>query len=293
MRMLVTGASGFVGQQLVPEFRAQGYDLSTLSLRDGLPEALDWTGLSTVVHLAGMAHQMKAIDPDTYFEVNERKTLALARAAKENHCKQFIFISTIKVHGVEETSLTGPLKTDAACHPQDPYGASKYRAEEGLLAMEDDNFRVAIVRPPLVYGPGVKGNLQRLMALITKGYPLPLAGIRNKRSMVYVKNLIALIREVANQQQRGIFFAADAYPVSTSLLIEQLISGLDKGGKNFKIPGPMRFFIKKIKPAEYQRLFGSLEIDAADSWARLGKVPPYSFEEGIQDMVAWHKKHQQ
>ncbi len=292
-KVLVTGASGFVGQQLVPEFDARGYQLKPVSLRRTAPEVVDFSGISTVIHLAGMAHRMEAIDPQLYFEVNEHKTLALASAAKQNNCRHFIFISTIKVHGVEDTSPTGPLTTDAVCRPNDPYGTSKYKAEQGLLAMQSEAFRVAIVRPPLVYGPGVKGNLQRLMKLIEKGYPLPFAGIHNKRSMVYVKNLIEQLHQIAAQDQSGIFFAGDAHPVSTSLLIERMMSSLKGRRRNIRIPGLIRRAIQRVKPAEYQRLFGSLEVDAAESWSRLGQQPPYTFEEGIEEMVEWYKKHQQ
>ena len=192
-KILLTGASGFIGLAL-SEYCKDKIQLTPVSLRTVLPEDIDFSGQNSIFHLAGIAHQMTAIEDEIYFKVNHDLTIRLAQAAKRIGVNHFIFVSTIKVYG--ENIVRNILDETSDCLPEDAYGKSKRKAEIALQEMEDDNFKVAIVRPPLVYGPGVKGNLIKLLNLINKKLPLPFGGIDNKRSMVYLDNLIELLLHI-------------------------------------------------------------------------------------------------
>ncbi len=169
------------------------------------------TGVETgaadaIVHCAGLAHQMKATDPAKYFEVNHLQTIELARNAKNAGLRQFVFLSSSKVFGDGKGNQL--LLEDSPCHPTDAYGESKLLAENDLVALENRDFSVAIVRPPLVFGPGVKGNMLRLMNLLDSKWPMPFEAAYSKRSMVNVANLKALIERILDRQASGSFMPA-------------------------------------------------------------------------------------
>ena len=285
-RILLTGASGFVGQRFV-EMNSEYYEITPCSLRKKKVSEINFSNIDAIVHLAGMAHQMQKIDDQIYFEVNHKLTIELAKKAKEKGIKHFLFMSTIKVFGenFEEKILTE--KSD--CKPEDPYGKSKLLAEEELKSIETDSFKVGIVRPPLVYGPRVKGNMIRLMQLAEKSIPLPFSGITNKRTMVFVDNLVLLCNRVTDTFASGIFLAGDKNPISTSKLIATIKSELSNNVSDFRIPNPFVSILGSLKPGLKNRLFGSLQLNTELTNQQLNFEPKYSFEEGIKSMVDWYK----
>ena len=229
---------------------------------------------------------MQKIDDQIYFDVNYHLTKRLAEAAQNAGVKHFVFISTVKVYGDEPDS--GYLNLESPTIPNDPYGSSKLKAEQALIEMETDKFITSIVRPPLVYGPGVKGNLIRLLNLTQKKLPLPFKGIDNKRSMVYLDNLIALINKVIDTEARGIFIAGDRQPLSTSNLVEMMYKGMNRQPFWFKMPRLGLNTLRILKPELVKRLFGSYIIETNKTNERLAFVPPVTSEDGIREMVNWY-----
>jgi nucleoside-diphosphate-sugar epimerase len=285
MRIAVTGANGFVGKRFM-EYKPGKYDLRPVSLRGVNPAGINLKDVDVIVHLAGKAHDMAEQDEKIYFDINYRITKELADHANRSGVPHFIYISTVKVYGEGGDE---PLNEYAACLPEDPYGKSKLEAEQYLQSIEGLRFAVSIVRPPVVYGPGVKGNIIRLMAAIYKGRPLPLGNTRNQRSMVFLDNLIELVHRIIDTRMAGIFVAGDERPLSTDGLIKLIGKHLHGKSRLVSVPGFMRKLLKAVKPGLYKRLFGSFVIDNSDSNKRLNFTPPYSTEYGIEQMVKWYK----
>jgi nucleoside-diphosphate-sugar epimerase len=280
--VLVTGATGFVGKYAVPILK-QKYEVNTFSFQTQKLSDIDFTQIKTIVHLAGMAHKMEKVDPNDYFKVNHELTIDFAKVAKEMGVKHFIYTSSVKVYGDHHGKYF--FDENSTCSPTDPYGESKLKAEQDLIAMASDEFVVSIIRPPLVYGHQVKGNLQNLISLIRK-YPfVPFGNINNKRSMVYVGNLTALISAILTSSKGGVFLAGDAVPYSTTKLVDMIINKTKVKTKNISIPSFLRSIIRSLKPDIYHRLFGDFIIDNTYTNQSLGFTPPFSFEEGIAEMV--------
>jgi nucleoside-diphosphate-sugar epimerase len=285
--ILLTGSSGFIGKRFVI-FNQNHYKITTVSLRTKNVQDIEWKGIDAVIHLAGMAHQMKKIEDQIYFDVNLNLTKELANAAKTANIKHFIFASTIKVFGEHHTNV---LTEQTACEPQnDPYGESKLQAERYLQSIETDTFKVALVRPPLVYGPGVKGNLIRFLELANKPFPLPFDKIDNRRTMVFLDNLIALINQIIDTESSGLFLAGDSQPLSTTQLIKDMRNGLGKSPNLFVMPAILVKALRSIRPSLAIRLYGSLEMDTTNTNKNLNFVPPFTTQEGIQSMVNWYKE---
>ena len=284
LNLLVTGANGFVGQRFM-QYNAKRYNLVPVSLRNIKPQDVDLTGIDTIVHLAGKAHDMQLKDEKVYFDINYELTKALAEHAVKSGIKHFIYISSVKVYG--EGSDDEVLNEASPCKPEDPYGASKLKAEQFVESLP---ITVSIVRPPVVYGPGVKGNIIRLLKAVDQGKPLPLGKTGNQRTMVFLDNLIELINRVIDTQTPGIFVPADAAPLSTDGLIQLMGSALNKKTKLIAVPGFMRKLISIAKPKLYKRLFGSFVINNSSTNQRLNFSPPYSTEQGIQKMISWYNE---
>lgn len=280
--IIVTGASGFVGKRFMT-YNKSVFNLIPISLRKLSPEDVSFNQVNTVVHLAGLAHQMGKVDTALYYKVNSQLTIELARAAKQAGVDHFVFISTVKVYG--DSPLISGFNLKTKPKPDDHYGKSKLQAELALLAIEDEKFKVSIIRPCLVYGPGVKGNILRLKNIINKGIPLPFKDIKNKRSMIYVDNLIELINKVIETKSTGTFLATDRQSVSTTELVKRMAEGLDKDIKLFRLPTLFRTIIKVLRPGLYSRLFESYIVDSVESYKSLDFIPPYSFTESIKYTV--------
>jgi nucleoside-diphosphate-sugar epimerase len=283
--ILLTGAGGFIGKRFIEASKGH-YELRPVSVRFGQPLEIDWQSIDVVVHLAGKAHSMVPIEADIYYQSNRDLTIELAKAAKIAGVPHFVFMSTVNVYKTEASE--GIINENSDRTPQTPYGDSKRQAEDALLAMADDTFTVSVVRPPLVYGPGVKGNLLNLLNLAQKPWPLPLGGINNKRSMVHVGNLVAMTHTIVDQKAGGCYLATDGRDISTSYLLSQI--RINMGRKPGLIPFPSLFIwlLKTVKPTVARRLFGSFELDASSSFTRLGFKPPFTIEAGLKEMVDSH-----
>ena len=190
-------------------------------------------------------------------------------------------MSTVKVYGEETNSK---YTENTVCNPEDEYGKSKLKAELELQKLEDEDFKVSIIRTPIVYGYGVKANIKSLINLVNKVPLLPFGKIENKRSMVYIGNLCYLINEVITQEKAGIFLASDDEPLSITRLIELISKNLDKKIYLVKIPF-FKTLLKILKPSFHKRLYGSLEIDNSITKEKLNLKNPYSVEDGIRLMI--------
>lgn len=306
-RVVVTGANGFVGRHLVGVLQGRGVDFLALS-RTGT--STDYPGLtisflgdveamkavlngySVVIHVAARAHVMQdsVSDPIAeYRRVNTEITLNLAKAAVAAGVRRFIFISSIKVHG-EETALGSPYRASDTLMPDDPYGLSKLEAEQGLMKLASETgLEVVIIRPPLVYGPGVKGNFASLIKLMRKGLPLPLGAIHNKRSLVGIDNLVDLIIRCIDHPAatNQVFLAGDGEDLSTTELLLALAEATGRPARLIPVPAGLLNLGAALlgKRAVAQRLLGSLQVDISNARELLGWEPPVSVKEGLRRCV--------
>jgi len=278
--ILITGSSGFLGTYFINKY-SNSYDINIFSFLNDKLEKLDLNTTSVIIHLSALVHQMGGATKEEYERVNVMQTLELAKKAKKSGVEHFIFMSSIKVYGEESTGIYSEL---SECHPQDEYGLSKLNAELELHKLEDDSFKVSIVRTPIVYGYGVKANIKNLISLVTKVSVLPFGNINNKRSMVYIGNLCHLVDMIIEKKQGGIFLASDDTPLSTTNLIELIAKELDKKVYLLNIPF-FPWLLKKLKPSFYKRLYESLEVDNTKTKEILNLKNPYSVEDGIRYMI--------
>lgn len=283
-RVLLTGANGFVGSYFKNKY-ADKYNIETFSFLKDDFEACSLNGVDAVVHLSALVHQMSGADEEEYERVNVIQTLDLAKKAKESGVGQFIFMSSVKVYG-EESEV--PYTEDTSCKPEDGYGKSKLKAEQELLQLEDEGFKVAIVRTPIVYGEGVKANIKNLVNLIRKVPLLPFGGIKNRRSMIYIGNLNFFIDTIIEKKESGTFLVSDEKALSTSELIELISDSLGKRVYLIKVPF-FKSLLRLLKPSFHKRLFESLEVNNKKTISKLlengKKSLPYSVEDGIKFMI--------
>jgi len=314
MNILVTGANGFVGESMVKRLLTAEYQtiagvrklpklqqdceyrlINSLEDNSNLTSVL--IDIDVVVHTAARVHIMddKSADPLTEFrKVNVEGTLNLARQAVEAGVKRFIFISSIKVNG-EGAKIGKPYTENSKPNPIDPYGISKYEAEQGLLALaETTSLEVVIIRPTLVYGENVKGNFQSLMKWTYKGVPLPVGGIKhNLRSLVSVDNLVDFIITCIEHKdaKNEVFLVSDDDDISTADLLEEISKGLGVKNKAINIPPKLINTAASAigKSGISQRLSGSLQVDISKAKTLLGWEPKYSTSESIQKTAKYYK----
>lgn len=312
MNILLTGATGFVGSrladlllhgtshQLTSAVRRQGTVVCGQEVVvDSLNADTDWSkavlNQKVVIHAAARAHVMsdQSSDPiEEYRKVNVEGTLNLARQSVEAGVQRFVYISSIKVNG-EQTAPGKPFTERDAPAPRDPYGVSKMEAEEGLMELaRNTELEVVIVRPPLVYGPGARGNFASMLNLVTRQLPLPLGSVNNKRSLVALDNLVDLIitcvehPAAANQ----VFLVSDGHDVSTTELLRAVARAMGKSSRLLPIPASVLVIGAAVlgKKAVAQRLLGSLQVDISKARDLLDWEPPLSLEEGLFKAVERH-----
>jgi nucleoside-diphosphate-sugar epimerase len=284
--ILITGATGFVGINYLSMSLFKENLLKSSIRKESIPN-LSLENIDTILHFAGKAHEMSKIDDEIYFIANRDFPYELALKAKQSGVKQFIFLSSVKVYGKDSTNEI--LDENSSCQPIDPYGQSKLEGEQKLLSLQDNSFIISIIRPPLIYGAHVKGNINKLLKLADSEKPLPFANIANKRSMVYIGNLIALIDNLIQTRKGGVFIAGDSKSISTTYLVEVIRENLDKPKHLFYLPKPALRLLSVLKPALIKRLFSSLVFDNTKTNTTLNFTPPYTPEEGIKEMVNWYK----
>ena len=311
-RILVTGAGGFVGRPLCSELRNRGFTVRAAVRASGeFPAEIEvvtvgaidgntnWTsalqGVDVVIHLAARVHVMKdeAADPLAEFlKVNLHGTENLAVQAARAGVKRLVYVSSIKVNGEETHEQRSYTEQDTPA-PQDPYGVSKWQAEQALqLIAQKTGLEVVIVRPPLVYGPGVKGNFISLLAAIDNGIPLPLAGAKNERSLVYVGNLVSALAACSIHPAAAgqTYLVRDGEDVSTAQLVRKIAVALGRNSRLFYLsPGLLHTVASAVgRSAHIDRLFGSLRVNDAKLRDELGWAPPYMLEQGLRVTADWY-----
>lgn len=311
MTVLVTGANGFIGSNLVSALRARGrpvravrrtpaatLDKDQVSVGD-IDAQTDWeralAGVDAVVHLAARVHVLREhdADPETAFRrTNVDGTARLAASAAAHGVRRFVFVSSIGVHG--QSSTNGPISEASPLAPHDAYTRSKLAAEEALRAIgAETGMEIVILRPPLVYGPRNPGNFLRLLQLVRLGLPLPFGAIANARSMIYIDNLVDLLVTCLDHPAAAgqAFIATDGARFSTSELVTLIATGLGRKPRLLHVPPRALLLLGKLlrRERDVHRLLDSYETDGRKLQVMLDWRAPIAPAEGIRRTVEWYK----
>lgn len=313
LRTVVTGATGFVGRHLLPLLNARGHEVRAALRRPGVELAApaqgvavgdigpdtDWgaalDGADAVVHLAARVHVMKdkAVDPlAAFLRVNTDGTARLAEAAARAGVKRFVYISSIKA--VTDESRPDPVSEATPPDPHSPYGVSKLRAEQALATIAGNTgMAVTVLRPPLVYGPGVGGNVRTLMELVARGVPLPLGAVDNRRSLLFVGNLADAIETGLRHPAAAgrTFMLSDGLPLSTPELIRRLAAALGVPARLLRVPPATLALAARLlrQGAAYDRVAGSLVVNDHAIHNTLHWTPPRNAAYGLRATAEWFK----
>lgn len=311
-KILITGATGFVGSNLIKRLLREDVRLTAtvlagedvgflppeveLVVAAPLSESSDYSaalqGVDAVIHLAARVHIMDdtSADPlDEFRKVNVAGTMKLACDAVKAGVKRFVYVSSIKVNGEESDT---PYTPNSPPNPSDPYGVSKWEAEQGLRKIEaETGLEMVVVRPTLVYGPGVKANFLNMMKVVQRGIPLPFARITNKRSLIYIGNLVDALFECAVHPAASgqTYLVSDGDDVSTPELIRRTAAALGGSARLFPVPTPLIRLAGVVtgKHAAVNRLLGSLQVECVKIRRELAWSPPYTMEQGLRETAKW------
>lgn len=315
-KVLVTGANGFVGRPLCEEMLRQGWGVkAAVRLPNQLPVVAevvtiknigcgtDWKdalrGVDVVIHLAARVHVMheNARNPlEEFHKVNVAGSGHLARSAAASGVKRLVYVSSIGVNGLS-TTMCRPFSEADAPAPHNAYALSKWEAEQALHRVaQETGLEVVIVRPPLVYGSGAPGNFAQMMRVLQKVIPLPLASVRNLRSLIYVGNLVdALILCATHPAAAGqTYLVNDGEDVATPDLLRCLGEAMGRPARLFPCPPALLKFAGRLigKAGQVERLLGSLQVDSGKIRRELGWTPPYTLRQGLQATAEWYRNVQ-
>ena len=317
MRVLVTGASGFLGSQILSELIAYGYEVKALvrQLNNKFPLEVDqivindisklkssssdyddiFENVDSVIHTAGLAHILKSnskYNSEDFIKINRDATIELAKISSKS-VKRFVFISSIGVNGTYNSS---PFLENDTPYPSGDYATSKYQAELGLFdIVKNSSMEVVIIRPPLIYGPAAKGNFHTLAKLIEKGIPLPLGSVSNKRSLIGLDNLVNFVIFCADfnktpKAANQLFLISDGEDVSTTELLVRMFTSFGMRPRLVKIPIPFLSFVVNIfgKSKIDRQLFKSVQIDNSKARTLLGWTPVTSMNEQLRKVAKYY-----
>ena len=313
MRLAVTGANGFIGKALMAELMSNNYAVNAV-VRSTNSGALDsaqtfavgsigsdtnfadaLVGVDGLIHCAARVHIVKTNDAAAlaaYREVNVRGTRRLAEQAVASGVRRFIYLSSIKVNGEQTDRALHFTHRDKAM-PTDPYGLSKWEAEQVLHEVAaKTGLEVVIIRLPLVYGIEVKGNFLSMLDWLTRGVPLPLGAVNNRRSLLGVDNLVDLIMTCTHHPSavNQTFLVSDDQDISTTDLLRTLAAALNKPARLLPVPTTLLALSAQLmrKQPIAQRLLGSLRVDISHTKETLAWAPPVGIEEGLQKTAKWY-----
>ncbi len=312
---LVTGANGFIGRALCAELKRRGHSVlcvgRSMQRMEGLPgdarvvgdisAETDWSvvldGVERVIHLAARVHVMRetTVDPLSAFRVvNVAGTERLARDAAMRGVRRFVYVSSVGVNGNHTESQ--PFSEKSVPSPYSAYTHSKLEAERVLFDISNKTgMEVTVVRPPLVYGPNTPGNFLRLLKLVARGVVLPLASVVNRRSMIYIGNVVDSLAVCAVHPEAAgkTYLVSDGEDISTAELIRRIAAAMGSKAHLFRMPQPVLRGLGKLagKSEEVSRLVDSLVVNSSKIRAELGWQPPYSLDEGLCATVDWYQQH--
>ena len=321
LRILVTGANGFVGRSLCPALRIAGFkvrgairdfgeygvdvvkrDLDEIVCVGDIDSSTEWSeslaGIDAVIHLAARVHILQEVSKnplESFRSVNVKGSERLARAATMAGVRRLIYVSSILIHG--NFTEAKPYSEDDAAHPHSPYAVSKWEGELALRSVsKETGLELVTVRPPLVYGPGVGGNFLRLMCWAEKGWPLPLASIHNLRSFIGIDNLVDLLVRCVDHPKAAneVFLAADGEDLSTPDLIRRVAKLLNRPARLLPFPVNILRASASVVGMDdvVDRLCNSLQVDSGKARRVLGWQPGVSLDEGFARTAEWYATSQ-
>lgn len=285
----IIGSDSFIASKLYEsistQFCVQLFSRESSNKRNEIIKELfeisleDFININVVINFAAIVHQPKLKNDKLYKKVNTELPIHLATNAKKAGVKHFIQMSTIAVYG-----NTTEININSIERPNNIYGLSKFNADKQLISLQDENFKVSIIRPSMVYGGGIApGNLLNLIKTSEKGIPMPFKGIKNKRDFINVNNLVHSIKAIIENNITGIIIPTDKEPISTEQILFLIKKYSSKKIRIFKIPKLLMVLIKVIRPNLYKKVFGNLKIDC-NLPVKL-YTPKFTFEDGIKEMI--------
>ncbi|MEG0398421.1 MAG: NAD-dependent epimerase/dehydratase family protein, partial [Cetobacterium sp.] len=234
--LMITGATGFIGSNFIKRYENE-YNIIPICLIENKPEDIDYTGVDSILHLAALVHQMKGAPEEKYFEVNTELTRRIATEAKKNGVKHFIFYSTVAVWGTHGYFNHDKVITfNTPLNPLTAYARSKFDAEKILGCLRDDNFRISILRPPMVYGENCPGNMKRLEKLVELLPILPFGNNENKRTIVHINKLLEETNIIIKNEKEGIYIPRDEKDISIKGILKYLVKEKNKKRVLIKVP---------------------------------------------------------